>query len=137
MTRAELIARLEAASEGSRELDVLIADAIGIPKRKMQFSHRGQPRWGWNHDSHGGVDEWFRDPPALSRSLDAAMALVPKGWSWKLIHEPVDGLYRVVIRHAPALANVAPAFVVSAATPALALVIAALRARETGDQDAG
>ena len=49
--KGNLIERLESATEGSRELDIAIADALDVERRYF------------------------------TRSLDAALSLVPEGWS--------------------------------------------------------
>ena len=90
----DLIARLEAAKEGSRELDIAIFRAI-TDKPRIR--------------------------PPFSTSLDAALTLVPERCPWAVesagvvelgtVNGPVEGF---------------------AATPALALCIACLRARMAG-----
>jgi hypothetical protein len=89
----DLIAKLEAAAEGSIELDQAIGAAL---------------------------DLWPID--AYTRSLDDALTLVPEGWAWKTWAVNVEGEMECGAAvnferkaHAP--------------TPALALCIAALRAR--------
>lgn len=125
MTMQSLIVRLEAASGPDRELDGRIWCALnGYPF--VQWDGAGcvyRGRDGIGHIAHDHIREW-------TRSIDASMTLVPDGWSWKLLHEPkYTRVYRVVVRGASTLAEVAPAYVISSPTPALALCIAALRAR--------
>jgi hypothetical protein len=93
---AELIARLEAAAEGSRELDAAIAVAV--------FG-------GGSHDPGTA--------PHFTTSLDAALTLVPEGRGWLM--RSVGG------RGFAAISNAGEAS--QAKTPALALCIAALKAR--------
>lgn len=109
-----LITALAAAPAASRQLDSLIAAHLGFD--------------GWT------PEEWAKvvaDPemilpsipkaPRYTASLDAALALVPDGVSWQVtarVKEDGDFFADVDIQHECR----------SAATPALALCIAALRA---------
>ena len=62
-----LIEKLEAAAEGSRELDGDIADAIGYTKpRDVGFGFVGGPTRA--------------AAPHYTTSIDAALTLVPAGW---------------------------------------------------------
>lgn len=71
-----LIERVEAAGEGSRELDRAIAVARGWVQENLYRDADYRPG-DWHHPaSHAPV----RDVPAFTRSLDAAMTLVPRGW---------------------------------------------------------
>jgi hypothetical protein len=99
-----LISRLEQASEGSEELDVAITRAI--------FGYGDeQPLWY---------------TASYTRSIDAALALVPEGMGWGIKREGslivawCDGdiapAGNIAVRHG--------------ATPALALCRTALKARE-------
>ena len=107
----ELIARLEQASEGGAELDEAIFAAIG---REHEFH--------WN------------TAPRYTTSLDAALTLVPEGWRTQLYQR--DGGWfsrlveittsRVVAPFESDEKGFAPV-----PTPALALCIAALKARIT------
>lgn len=97
-----LIKKLEAATEGSRELD----GDIHYHDRKPY------PKGGWNTD---GL-------PHYTTSIDAALRLVPEGFIWDVASTGqawvMGGLDNE--QH----------LVTSAPTPALALCIAALKARE-------
>ena len=109
MTKAQatsldkLIARLEAASEGSRELDGMIAASltpegfnywrdheIGKAGRKIGADARCEkepdPSFTWAYFADRSVDA-----PAYTTSLDAAMALVPEGWAINLHYFPETG----------------------------------------------
>src|SRR5216684_2962906 len=87
MTPAEIIAKLEAATEGSRELDGDIAEALGLPAIATTGIFHVQRRE--NREGYGLVDraEWGRDlptyfswkAPEFTTSLDAALTLVPEG----------------------------------------------------------
>ena len=118
----DLITRLEQAAEGSRELDAEIAEATGwcfVPADTMSEDKWLPPDWN--------------DPPAFSTSLDAALTLVPEGYSLHRIDQYHDP-------HHPAWgwgAHLRPfkdrekgmAVGESRSSAALALCIAALRAR--------
>jgi hypothetical protein len=66
-----LIARLEAATEGDETLDHDVARAVG---------------WREQIDKVDGARYWTNPsgiwsfPPRFTRSVDAAMSLVPEGW---------------------------------------------------------
>jgi len=122
MTLSDLIAELERATEGSRELDLAICRGIGAaviasPRRPVVKFARG--------------DHW-RSPPAYTTSLDAALSLVPEGWSWMVrnVHGNMGGPQGVAYCTRPDTDNETA----RAATPALALVIAALKARMSDSQ---
>ena len=115
MDNSKLIALIEAASEGSEYLDYAVQRDFGLMK----------------------------PVPAYTRSVDAALALVPEGWSVYRLNRRNDcrgrftdwsaELYRagdVVLEPASSLAATAP----------LAIAAAALRARhkvEAAEQPAG
>lgn len=65
MTREDLIAALEAATGPVRELDFTIAAAAGWPD--SPYSHAHARRY--------------------TASIDAALSLVPDGWSWQVDNE--------------------------------------------------
>jgi hypothetical protein len=102
----DLIAKLEAATEGSRELDAEINGAL--------FGKRlARPV-----DVAGG-------PPQYTTSLDAALSLVPEGYAFSV----TDGARnRANVWKLSPIKEIPPPYS-KGATPALALVIAALRAR--------
>ena len=116
MTNEKLSERVEKVGEGSRELDAEIATELFLP-------------WDYAADwGSRGHDKPTAYP--YTTSLDAARTLVPDGWSWSLgemrgiskwrgwmnDHNTPDGL---AVVHVDA----------DAATPALALCAAALKAR--------
>lgn len=114
----DLAERIEAADGPDRELDGDIAEAVGaVPP----FVHRrDSPEWGsWS----GGRDHW--DAPAYTGSLDAAVTLVPEGYSFNLGNDVrgwADVWFDVPVYDGKPYEG-------RAATPALALCAASLRAR--------
>lgn len=106
---SDLIARLEAATGPDRELDRAIAKALGV---MPLYEMRGQIGGSW---------------PDCTASIDAALTLVPEGWLWQVEwigHQTRKRVGNCILwqPHEPALSG-------QAATPALAICIAALRAR--------
>ena len=98
--------------------------ALGGPDREVDFEIEKlvRPRAYM-------LDGPARQDPAYTASLDAAMTLVPDGWEWQMEAEetemffpPSPWTYRVEMGNL---------IKVEAATPALALTAAALRARAT------
>jgi hypothetical protein len=85
---AELIARMEAAAEGSMALSREVARAVGWVNRGN--SKRGE--WVHPDNIRGGVPvldslhgtEVHREPPDFTRSIDAAAALVPEGYQYDI-----------------------------------------------------
>ncbi len=74
----DLIEKLEAATEGSRGLDIAIYKLVS----GLQPSER-DPDWigpddGWNHGS------WKGRAPPYTTSLDSALLLVPEGMLWRV-----------------------------------------------------
>jgi hypothetical protein len=118
---AALIALLEESKEGSRELDIAIAKAM-YPETTYDAA---EDKW-YLHGFHVRIEEY-------TRSLDSALSLVPEGWravevhqlpqSWKWRLEKFQDWGRTA-GYISAESRYVP-------TPALALVIAALKARAT------
>jgi hypothetical protein len=115
----DLIERLEKAAGPDRQLDNAIEEAVDFPKPT-------------NPDDLPGY------PPYFTASIDAALTLVPDGWRWQISNrapKPKEG--RAYLWNAePHFAGIAtrpnPNYrgeEDTAATPALALCIAALKAR--------
>lgn len=121
MNHDELIAALEAADEGSRELDDAIADAIW-GQRQPITRPGGHMRMCWQRDTAFPCSI----SPYFTTSLDAAVTLVPDGWEW---HVSASGKVVVRIDESGLDEHYIQA---NARTPALALCIAALRARRRG-----
>lgn len=108
-----LIEKLERAKVGDESLSREVADIVGTAVKRRTFS--------------GGMDadEWDWFPP-YTTSIDASLTLVTEGWSWSVATSE-NRLHPVVIlgRSCPTNAQVAQ----DAATPALAICIAALKSR--------
>ena len=98
-----LIERLEAAPEGSRELDRWVQRGL-VRVADVRFSC-----------------------PAYTTSTDAALSMVPEGWSWH-IHWIA---WNAALKANASIGNLGGdrAFQSIAPTPALAICIAALKAR--------
>lgn len=101
MTITELIAALEAADKPSRELDASIGSLIG---------------------TYVG----FEPPPRYTSSIDAALTLLPDGAMWRLGRHLVPDDQP---EHAYSARVGGPRYY-DHSSPAIALCIAALRARE-------
>jgi hypothetical protein len=139
VTPAELIKHLEAANEGSRQLDALIREGV------LDGAGRDDPcGWGSEPLGPGAVAE-LEAPSCAQRyttSIDAALTLVPQGWIWQ-----VRVLYRggrptpinraVVANDRTGMVLAGEYCEAEASTPALALCIAALRAHAAKRLGAG
>lgn len=138
-----LIAKLEAAEKGSRELDAEIAVAIfdeAVAKDDLIYAKLPHPRYDdcapgtfWRHSRSGAS---LHTAPRYTTSLDAALTLVPEGW-WADVFTPI-GVN-------PAQGNLwtgEPPYYQDqetegfAPTPVLALCIAALKARRSSQKPA-
>lgn len=124
----ELIKRLTAATEGSRELDLDILRAIsGKPWRWVHWGEMDGVTWDQYGPGAPGNPVFALEE--FSTSLDAALTLVPEGMSWEVRCSPYGQCTQASCWHPDQMARPSNStiYVVS---PALALVIAALRARE-------
>lgn len=119
MTREELIAKLEAATEGSRELDYMIRDYLwpGIPGDAVLPRDFGFVR--------GVRDEGYAEE--YTTSLDAALTLVPEGEGFILEMIPPNKPSVEILSVAKGYHHAH--YLSHGATPALCLCIAALKAR--------
>lgn len=132
----ELIAALEGAEEGSRGLDAQIAFAANTWK--------WSPMGVWaDHDLKvspgGGRDFTYKSAveaasaclslPHYTTSIDAALTLVPEGWCADLC-QGHDLLWLVELQPTNETAQQKWAESPRLATPALALCIAAIKARQ-------
>ncbi len=142
----ELIAKLEAAAEGDRELDAEIAVAVralvGVDDQSLpDWVDRNFPTWRSrgdgrvevvHEDGTGGLN-WL--PWIYTTSLDAALTLVPEGWRiylWESCvekdrHRDVGPWWGCDISRYEPYTLIRGAR--DAKSPALALCIAALMAR--------
>jgi hypothetical protein len=133
-----LAERCEAASGPDRVLNRAIARAVGWGYQTPSEAGRKNPAWFHPNDcrdgkpvldSLHGTDVW-REPLDYVASLDAAVALVPEGCTWELSTDfspPHAGIYIDL--------GDEPQCQADAATPALALTAASLRARASGATD--
>lgn len=131
----DLIASLREAGEGSRELDVKIARALGRVWN--------EPLLNFHTDYDGSTIEVMEDGsswkliPGFTTSLDAIVGLIReklpgRHWSVQTTGEPGSGAYSAEISaSAPYRFNV---ICYTAPTPALALCIALLVALEPGHE---
>jgi hypothetical protein len=110
---AELIARLEAVSEGDFALDSDIWDSLGTGILGLQGKPRSIKRY--------------------TTSLDAAVTLVPEGWFWRVGRTSIFAGWAFVHNthhdHGEPDRNEFGWRKVAGTTPTLALCIAALKAR--------
>jgi len=131
VTREELIARLEAATGPSRELDAQIAITCG---KAPAVAFRPCVSLDPGTFGIGAYEIWVA--PSYTASIDAALTLVPEGWAIeRLSHWPDIGasveLWEVTYRNGKPwhTSRDRKVEVRDVATPAIALCIAALRAR--------
>jgi len=123
---------IERAAEGSRELDILIGDAVDLRVDECDLSFRqsfeicGMEQMLRMAESHQNI--WREALPRYTTSLDAALSLVPEGWHWCACSDERPGFANV---H-QLVSGVGPANSAEAASPALALCAASLRAIHQG-----
>ena len=123
----ELAGRCERATGPDRELDAEIAKAVGYEvewatigpdhRREELVQVRTYP---------GELSPTSRNLRRYTASIDAAMTLVPEGYFWTGGTHPEFGAAMVVTNDPDSELNAS-----KAATPALALAAAALKARAT------
>lgn len=149
MTDPSLIEKLEKATEGNLWLDAAIGLAVGhyvIGKDNASIWNKTERRMllcltdGKVFDDLDAAIEALRgclSVPRYTSSLDAALTLVPEGWRFTLSTDdhggfPERAAHAVVMSKlwADPQAGDGQVFEGHAATPALALCPAALRARE-------
>lgn len=119
---ADLIARLEAATGADRELDAEIALEAGW----IQVGEAGT--WALP----GEPDIYAPSCPRFTASVDAALTLVPEGWLWRL---GFNGTEHCFTAHPPMAMLKTPEWNYvedKHKIDALAICLAALRARERG-----
>jgi hypothetical protein len=128
MTRAELLAlakRVEAATGADRELDKDIGEALGAICEWIDWPDRPQKVLSI-------CNSITRELPAFTASLDSAASLVPEGWAYCV--DSNDGGYATVFPRRE-LGYLPTDPYADAATPALALTAAALRAKAQEKRD--
>ena len=133
MTLPDIIARLEKATTGDRELDSRIhLVAIGIPGFESSWRHsvfsENIDKWC----KHGEINQVAKNHgiPEYSSSIDAALALLP-GESFWMIGSGLHKLASASRRAAQPWARIGDGPDTPGATSAIAICIAALKARET------
>lgn len=143
----DLIARLAAATEPSRELDAEIAVAIEYAPHFRRDVYRAEAVFDFRvgHEWNGPrVEVWVhvpgiteprleisRQPPAFTSSIDAALTLVPDTARYWIVtsRAPDDRTAHALVQMDGT--NGCSEFEADAATPAIAICIAALQARAT------
>jgi len=126
---SDIIARLEKATGPDRDVDAHIALATGW----LVLGTNIGPEWCDPNNRPAGL-------PAYTASLDAALRLVPEGWGGSVDVYPesyrrpdADGKrlkWGGAASISPDFGDIARLITACAKTPALALCIAALKARE-------
>jgi len=121
MGRVEIIERLEKLAGPSREMDAAIAKAFGEPHGYREDVHL-------ESRSYTVIEEQAK---RYTASLDAAIALVERclpGWDWKV--QTWDDQFAADLEpHETSETG----FLATGTTPAIALLIALLRALEARD----
>jgi hypothetical protein len=121
-----LIARLEVATEGNRELDAEIW--LHCTQRGAEFVQL----YGYKPSLVLSSDRMAGGLPHFTTSLDAARTLVPEGKEWSLSHFQKPRRYYEACIGNPVASNFE--IVVEAPTAELALCIASLKARQAGER---
>lgn len=127
-----LIERIEAATEGSRELDAEIALAMNLPREAFGpvYDQRGMidgPEYHVEKGTWSGNGMTWRAPD-FSTSIDAALTLLPEGHSYTLGDCNEDNVPWACVTRC---AGTWPDFAATGADVVLALLSAILRARQT------
>ena len=142
---AKLIADLEKAEEGSRELDARIwADTVCTPADFRKYTFSEGCMFEYEPDAIGDVRFWVTSPggdrqphgiypsPEFSTSIDAALTLVPEHMIWKMFNDfPGDVFWAIVTDFDDGEFTEHRSHACPTPTPALALCIAALKARDS------
>ena len=135
VTRDELTAALEKASKPSRELDGYIYMLTLPASRRRPVSWEVTPEgmiWAWtqNPPHAPGTGGWWATPPEYTASIDAALTLVPGEAFWNVLTDGLQPTTRFQAADATdAMADVGRGLEWhAAATPAIAICIAALAA---------
>tara|TARA_Y100001933_G_scaffold90783_1_gene91760 strand:- start:1586 stop:1996 length:411 start_codon:yes stop_codon:yes gene_type:complete len=127
----KLAERIEALEGPCREMDREIFKAVGAPLPKAAFGMdielQPDPNSASGFVMPVGELQVRYECPHYTTSLDAAMTLVPEGWGWFKLRTSTGQVW-VEVEREDGTGMIA--FSVHAATPALALCAAALRAQE-------
>ena len=132
-----LIAELERATEGSRDLDARIYCMLNerIVHSRLPIGYTMKDLGNKHRNMGLAVSQFIhsdRGPsPHYTTSLDAALTLVQEGWGWDVMHDSVAAVRPPDSEGDDELAywGLAPH-----GTPALALCIAALRTRQAMEE---
>lgn len=134
----------EAAPRASKALNRDIARAVGWGYQTPSEGRRKHPSWFHPDDCRNGspvldslhgTDVW-REPSDYAGSVDAAMSLLPDGMKLVLdTHHMIATVYEYWPITSPEDQGFA-SYQAEAATPALAIVAAALRARHSDGEPA-
>lgn len=127
---SELIERLERAEAGSRDLDFAIAVAAQPFRVKVRRDEDIEARYD-ALPIEGSKSGAFYEVPPFTTSLDAALSLMPEGLAWVVSKQ--DGNPFAACGPVDRTGWVAWSEDNRAATPAIALCIAALKARQAGE----
>ena len=122
-----LLARVQEGSGEDRALNADIAVMVGGWQRKWHDSERPHG-WYWRRGDYSWTAEGEGYPSNYLGSLDAALTLVPEGWSWHAALRTYLTPFRAtgsVWQEGQQYAL----FNADAATPARALIAACLKAR--------
>lgn len=124
----DLIAKLEAASEGNRELDLDIAIILGdfVVKNDDEYENALFDKHGMGYGTEGQWKHFEDQLPHYTTSLDAALTLVPEGWEWQIFSDDQASVFKRPDSgggYSEIYDGENPVF------PALALAIAALKTR--------
>lgn len=151
----ELIKRLEAATGPDRELDACIFCALLHPDKKPERNlfYTNREEWGVFVTNQPAPGMTFYDAPIYTASLDAAMTLVPEGARVREVGQWDDngkpsGWFACVMkwerhiggwRYVSYMHGILDEDKIPDLAPngAIALCIAALRARMAGDRSEG
>lgn len=128
-----LIERLEQATEGSRELDIAIGQLLHN-SATYRIADDGSVEAYDDGTNEYGISGWIslhHEVSHYTTSIDAALTLVPEGFTWNLLtDDDLPGRARLYSHMAVTLGRPPTAISADGNTPALALCIASLRAQE-------
>lgn len=141
-----MIEKLERADGPDRGLDRAIAKMIGWHRVEPRFTRSKHGAWispdDWIGENSNGSPildglrrtTMYREVPSYTASIDTAMTLVPEGLMWSVQTDfGLPGRARLWGSVLPSQAA-ARSWNTDGATPAIALCIAALRARSQGGE---